>query len=125
VVEAQQVEILLVESDDQETPWLRDAFEETGLIHVVQLVPHVESALAVLRGPDQVSPSLIILNSQTNSSQDEEHLACSLAALGELKSDEDLRSIPVVIIVTDSNVQADVLNAYSHGASSFAYKAGD
>jgi CheY-like chemotaxis protein len=121
VVESQQVEILLVESDDQEIPWLRDAFEETGLIHVVQVVPHVESVFSALRGPDRVSPSLIILNSQTDSDQDDEHLARSLAALGELKSDADLRSIPVVI-VTDSNVQADVLNAYSHGASSFVCK---
>ncbi len=121
MVESQQVEILVIESDDQETPWLGDAFEETGLIHVVQVVPHVESALAALRGPDRVSPSLIILNSQADSHQDEERLTCSLAALGELKSDTDLRSIPVVI-VTDSNVQADVLNAYSHGASSFVCK---
>jgi CheY-like chemotaxis protein len=121
VVRSQRVEILLVESGDQETPWLRDAFEETGLIHIVRVVPHVESALVALRGPDRVSPSLIILNSQADSSQDEEYLARALAGLGELKSDADLRSIPVVI-VTDNNVQADVLNAYSHGASSFVSK---
>lgn len=45
----------------------------------------------------------------------------SLEALGELKSDVRLRSIPVVI-TTSSNLKADILNAYSHGASSFVCK---
>ncbi len=118
MVGSQQVEILLVESDDQQNQWLRDAFEETGLIHVVQVAPHVQAALQALRGPDRVTPSLIILDIQAGTSCDETGLARSLEALGELKGDSELRSIPVVI-VTSSSLQADVLNAYSHGASSF------
>ena len=121
MVGSQQVEILLVESDDQETQWLRGAFEETGLIHVVQVVPHVQAALLALRGPARVTPSLIILDLQSGARSDEVGLARSLEALGELKSDAALRSIPVVI-VTSSSDQADILNAYSHGASSFVSK---
>jgi CheY-like chemotaxis protein len=121
VVRSQQVEILLVEGDDQESQWLSDAFEETGLIHVVQVVPHVKAALKLLRGPDRVSPSLIILDIQGADGSDDFGLAQSLEALGELKGDDALRSIPVVI-TTSNTVQADVLNAYSHGASSFVCK---
>jgi two-component system, chemotaxis family, response regulator Rcp1 len=121
VVRSQQVEILLVECDDQESQWLSDAFEETGLIHVVQVVPHVKAAIAALRGPDRVSPSLIMLDIQGAGGANDFGLAQSLQALSELKGDDALRSIPVVI-VTKNNVQADVLNAYSHGASSFVCK---
>lgn len=121
MVASQQVEILIVENDDPETRWLQDAFEETGLIQVVRVVPHVRAALDALQGSDRITPSLIILDIQTTQRSDEVGLAQSLEALGELKSDAELRSIPVVI-VTGNNQQADVLNAYSHGASSFVCK---
>jgi len=121
VVGSQQVEILLVEGDDQESQWLSDAFEETGLIQVVRVVPHVKSALEALRGSDRITPSLIMLDIQRAANSDDYGLAESLEALGELKGDDDLRSIPVVI-VTSNSLQADVLNAYSHGASSFVCK---
>jgi len=121
VVGAQQVEILLVEGDDQETQWLREAFEETGLIQVVQVVPHVKAALRALRGSHRITPSLVILDIQGPETADASGLTQSLEALGELKGDPGLRSIPVVII-TSSNDQADILNAYSHGASSFVCK---
>lgn len=121
MVRSQQVEILLVEGDDQESQWLSEAFEETGLIHVVQVVPHVKAAIQALRGDGRISPSLIMLDLQGADGPDDFGLAQSLEALGEFKGDDQLRSIPVVI-VTKSNVQADVLNAYSHGASSFVCK---
>ncbi len=121
MVGSQQVEILLVEGDGQESQWLSDAFEETGLIQIVRVVPHVKAALDALRGSDRITPSLIMLDIQRAADSDDFGLAESLEALGELKGDDDLRSIPVVI-VTSNNLQADVLNAYSHGASSFVCK---
>tara|TARA_R110002072_G_scaffold302710_2_gene487803 strand:- start:423645 stop:424616 length:972 start_codon:yes stop_codon:yes gene_type:complete len=121
VVGSQQVEILLVENDDQESQWLSNAFEETGLIHVVRVVPDVAAALTILRGSDRITPSLIMLDIQRGTNAGEFGLAQSLEALAELKGDGSLRSIPVVI-VTSNNLQADVLNAYSCGASSFVCK---
>ena len=121
MVGSQQVEILLVEADDRESQWLSSAFEETGLIHVVRVVPDVAAALRVLRGSDRITPSLIMLDIQGAANASDSGLAHSLEALGELKGDDELRSIPVVI-VTLSNLQADVLNAYSCGASSFVCK---
>lgn len=121
MVGSQQVEILLVEGDDQESQWLSNAFAETGLIRVVRVVPDVAAALHVLRGPARITPSLIMLDIQGAANVSDFGLAHSLEALSELKSDDKLRSIPVVI-VTSSNLQADVLNAYSCGASSFVCK---
>lgn len=124
MVGSQQVQILIVENDDRESQWLRDSFEETGLIHVALMVPDGESALVALRGTDQtvpVEPSLILLDLCRDASCTEADLTGDLEILSELKSDETLRSIPVVIVTT-SNAQADVLNAYSHGACSFVCK---
>lgn len=121
MVGSQQVEILLVENDDQESQWLSNAFEETGLIHIVRVVPDVAAALNILRGSDRITPSLIMLDIQRGANVGESGLAQSLEALGELKGDASLRSIPVVI-VTSNNLQADVLNAYRCGASSFVCK---
>ncbi|MDA1165106.1 MAG: response regulator, partial [Planctomycetota bacterium] len=121
MVGSQQVEILLVENDDQESRWLRDAFEKTGLIHVVQVVPDGPAALQALRGTNRISPSLIMLDSPSVNGGEELGLTASLELLGELKGDSLLRPIPVVV-VTGNNPQADVLNAYSHGACSFVCK---
>lgn len=121
VVTHKQIEILLVENDESESRWLCDAFEETGLIQVVQVVPDVHSALMALRGPGQITPSLILLDTESLGVSDEASLARSLETLAELKGDSELRSIPVVI-VTDNTQQADILNTYNHGASSFVCK---
>lgn len=121
MVGSQPVEILLVESGDQGAQWLYGAFEATGLVHVVRAVPDIQAAMHALRGRDPITPSLIILDLQRPGVPEESSLASSLEALGELKGDPRLRSIPVVI-TTSSTLQADVLNAYSHGASSFVCK---
>lgn len=121
VVRSQQVAILLVGHDEYESRWLCDAFEETGLIQIVQVVPHAQAALMALRNPDQLNPSLIILDTQSSDTSAPTGLAKSLEVLRELKSDAELRSIPVVI-VAESVEQADLLNVYSHGASSFVCK---
>lgn len=117
------VEILLVQSDDLEGRSLRADFDASGLLNVVQTVPSAEAALAALRGTapfeDALSPSLILVDFSGDGR--DESLAQDLELLSELKSDPDLRGIPVVVL-TGSHATADVLNAYSHGACSFVCK---
>lgn len=119
VVDSQQIEILLVENGEGDAQWLRTGFEKTGLINVAQVVDDGASALAFLRGlpPFEVaaSPSLILLDLCREGDSD---LSTDLEVLSELKTAEDTRSIPVVV-VTNNAAQADVLNAYSQGACSF------
>ncbi len=119
MVDSQQIQILLVASNDHGAHWLRSGFEKTGLINVAQVVPDGPSALEWLRGLSPLatapSPSLILLDLCREGDAD---LSTDLEVLAELKSDEAIRSIPVVV-VTNSTAQSDILNAYSQGACSF------
>ncbi len=117
------VEILLVQSDDREGRSLRADFDATGLLSVVETVPDGTTALAALRGKAPfdapLSPSLILVD--LSNGDGDESLERDLELLSELKSDAELRAIPVVVL-TSSHATADVLNAYSHGACSFVCK---
>lgn len=117
------VEILLVQRDDESGQSLRTDFDATGLLSIVQTVPTPESALAYLRSlsqdPSATLPALILVDLECSDS--DPHLAPELELLAELKSDSELRVIPVVVL-TQSHVTADVLNAYSSGACSFVCK---
>lgn len=125
MVVARTIQILLVENEGEDTQSLRSAFEESGVSSVVEAVPDARSAFARLRGEApytaMVEPSLIILDVTVNGSDGVPSISAHLEMLAELKSDEALRSIPVVV-VTSSNAEADILNAYSHGACSFVCK---
>ena len=117
--DSQQIEILLVANGDSGAQWLRSGFEKTGLMNVAQVVPDGPSALACLRGEspfqNAASPSLVLLDLCREGGED---LSTDLEVLAELKGDETIRSIPVVV-VTNNAAQADILNAYSRGACSF------
>jgi len=119
-----RVEILLVESNEQECQWLRTAFEQTGLMNVAHAVSTSREALNCLRtssgSSKPLAPSLILLGQQ-GCPADARSLPDRLELLSELKTDPELRSIPVVV-VTDNNASADILNAYSQGACSFVSK---
>ena len=124
MVGSKQIQILLVESDEAESQWLSSAFEETGLMSVVEVASDGAAALACLRGESPYStpaePSLILIDVHGTAGL-QPALARDLELLAELKSDATLRSIPVVV-VTDSTAESDILNAYSHGACSFVSK---
>lgn len=118
-------QILLVEGESREGQWLRDAFEATGLLEIAQVVDTTKEALASLRSEapfeTSIQPSLVLLDLCLPETPERPSLSTELELLAEMKSDDDLRVIPVVI-VTNSHAEADVLNAYSHGACSFVCK---
>jgi CheY-like chemotaxis protein len=125
VVGARQVEILLVGNCGDDVDSLRWSFNRTGVSNALHTASDAASALACLRGQttngDQhVSPSLILLDLNCPDSG-QPTVAAELELLSVLKSDPELRSIPV-IVVTESSDQADILNAYSSGACSFVSK---
>lgn len=124
-VPASAPQILLVEGESRDGQWLRSAFEETGLLDIAQVVSTADEALASLRGlapfQEAIRPSLVLLDLCVPETPDRPNLSTELEVLAEMKSDDKLRAIPVVI-VTNSNAEADVLNAYSHGACSFVSK---
>ena len=103
MVDSQQIEILLVASDDDGAQWLRTGFEKTGLINVAQVVPDGPGALNWLRSLSPLStetfPSLILLDLCGEGDAD---LSTDLEVLAELKSDEAYRSIPVVVVTNST-----------------------
>ncbi|MBI1311194.1 response regulator [bacterium] len=125
MVESRQVEILLVDDSGHDCESLRASFDQTGLSNVVHVACSGDEALDCLRGDGidgggRIEPSLILLdmNSQADG---QPAVTAELELLSELKSDPDLRSIPV-IVVTASSDEADILNTYTSGACSFVSK---
>ena len=120
------VAMLLVQNDSQESLELRQDFEDTGFVNIMRVVPDAVSALACLHGAPpfatRLEPALILVD--LSSGDGESSLMLDLELLSDLKSDANLRAIPVVILTHNSKA-ADVLNVYSYGACSFVSKPSD
>src|SRR5690349_7197133 len=96
------LKILLVEDDLVDIKSVRRALREKGSSNVIDVVPHGEAALEYLRGNGHPGrrPSLILLDISMPKMDGFEFLQT-------LKSDEALRTIPVIVLTTSRN-SADV-----------------
>jgi CheY-like chemotaxis protein len=117
----QSVVILLAEDDDDDYLLTREAFEEARLINSVYRVKDGEELLEYLRRQGNYSdpataprPSIILLDLNMPRKDGRE-------ALEEIKKDPGLQTIPVVIL-TVSQMEEDIIQTYTHGASSYIRK---
>jgi CheY-like chemotaxis protein len=114
------ITILMADDDEDDRDLARDALEGTGLGERMEFVADGQDLIDYLRhdGPyaDERTPrpSIILLDLNMPRKDGRE-------ALAELKADESLRQIPVVILTT-SHDEVDVQNAYDLGASSYITK---
>lgn len=112
------VDILLVDDNDDDVVLFKEAFEEAHLINIVAVVHDGEQALAYLRRRNGFEnaprPGLVLLDINMPKKN-------GLEVLEEMKSDPDLRSLPVVML-TVSNREEDVVRSYSNGACSYIRK---
>ncbi len=113
--------ILIAEDDEDDWLFLREALEESTHEASLHFVPDGEALLSYLRREGSFadssrfpSPDLILLDLNMPKKDGRE-------ALAEIKGDESLKHIPVVIFST-SQEEKDVLFAYEHQASSFVTK---
>jgi CheY-like chemotaxis protein len=113
--------VLLADDDDDDRMLTADAFREARLLNEMHFVSDGEELLDYLhrRGkfaPPAVAqrPGLILLDLNMPRKDGRE-------ALREIKSDPDLRNIPVVILTT-SETQADINQIYGLGACSYISK---
>ena len=117
---ARPITILMADDDEDDRDLARDALEGTRLGERMEFVVDGQDLIDYLRhdGPyAQVPtprPSIILLDLNMPRKDGRE-------ALAELKADEALRQIPVVILTTSSD-EVDVQNAYELGASSYITK---
>ena len=112
------IEILLVEDSPTDALLTKSALGEAQLLGRLSHVEDGEKAMAFLRKEppyaDAPRPHLILLDLNMPRKDGREVLA-------EIKADEDLRSIPVVILTT-SRAEEDVMQAYQLHANCYIAK---
>ena len=112
------VEILLVEDSLADIELTKLGLREGRIANNLYVVRDGDSAMAFLRREgdyaDVPRPDLILLDLNLPGKDGRE-------VLGEIKADEDLRKIPVVILTT-SSAEEDVIRAYGLHANAFMTK---
>lgn len=112
------IDILLVEDNPGDVRLVREAFTMSALRHQLYALHDGGEALAFLRRQppftDAPRPRLILLDLHLPGRNGHEVLA-------ELKADPDLKHIPV-LIVSSSQAEQDVLEAYNLHANGYVVK---
>jgi two-component system, chemotaxis family, response regulator Rcp1 len=109
------ISILLVEDSPTDAELTREVLREAKVRSTLQVVRDGDAALAFLRGPGR--PDLVLLDLNLPGKDGREVLA-------EIKSDESLKSIPVVIL-SASPADEDVASAYANQANAYIRKPTD
>lgn len=112
------IEVLLVEDSPADVRLTKEAFKEEKLHVTLQVVTDGVEAMEYLRQAGKyaqaVRPDLILLDLNLPKKDGRE-------VLKEIKGDEDLRSIPVVILTT-SKAEEDIIKAYGLHANCYITK---
>jgi CheY-like chemotaxis protein len=114
--------ILLADDDEEDRELARDALQDSRLANQMKFVVDGQDLLDYLRHEgrwagseaDAPRPGIILLDLNMPKKDGRE-------ALAEIKADESLRRIPVVVLTTSSD-EADILSSYDLGVSSFITK---
>jgi CheY-like chemotaxis protein len=117
-VPAQPIDVLLIEDDPGDTLMIREAFEENKVRNRLTCVTDGLEAVEYLRREGDHAgaqrPDLILLDLNLPRKDGREVLA-------EIKGDDDLRTIPVVVLTT-SQAEEDVLRSYKLHANAYVTK---
>lgn len=112
------IQVLMVDDDDGDVELTRTAWKNHKLRVDLHSVPDGEQALAFLRREGQYAqaprPDLILLDLNMPRKDGREVLA-------DVKSDPDLKLIPIVILTT-SSAETDILKSYELGCNCYATK---
>jgi CheY-like chemotaxis protein len=112
--------ILLADDDEEDRELARDALQGSRLANEMQFVTDGQDLLDYLHHKGRWTeenaprPGIILLDLNMPNKDGRE-------ALAEIKADESLRRIPIVVLTTSKD-EADVLATYDLGVSSFITK---
>jgi len=113
--------ILIADDDAEDRMLIKEALDESRLTNSVQFVENGEELLDYLHNRGRFAdkeqyptPGLILLDLNMPKKDGRE-------ALKEIKTDEHLRVLPVVVLTT-SKAEEDILRTYNLGVSSFITK---
>ena len=116
--ESKPVEILLVEDNPGDVELTREALVDTKMHMRLSVVPDGIEALAFLRRErdyaDAPRPDLILLDLNLPKKD-------GRGVLAEIKEDQSLRQIPVVVL-TSSQAEQDIVRAYELHANCYVTK---
>lgn len=104
--------ILLVEDSSTDAFLIQEALRQVAFDHHVEVVTDGVQALERLRTGSRPDLMLLDLNLPRKDGRE---------VLAEVKSDPELRSIPVIVLTT-SSAPPDVAFAYKHHANSYVRK---
>ncbi|MEA2045715.1 MAG: response regulator [Euryarchaeota archaeon] len=112
------VEVLLVEDNPGDVRLTQEAFKEGKLSNGLHVVMDGVEAMAFLRRKgeyaDAPRPDIILLDLNLPKKDGREVLA-------EIKDDDGLKSIPVIILTT-SDAEEDIIRTYNHHANCYITK---
>ena len=112
------IEVLLVEDDEGDVLMTREALDEGKVFNRLSVVGDGVEAVSYLRRSgqyaDAVRPDLVLLDLNLPKRDGRQ-------VLEEVKSDPDLRRIPVVVLTT-SEAEEDVLRSYDLHANAYVTK---
>jgi CheY-like chemotaxis protein len=116
------VTILMADDDEEDRDLTRDALQDARLANEMRFVVDGQDLMDYLRhegryadgSVDAPRPGIILLDLNMPKKDGRE-------ALAEIKSDETLRRIPIVVLTTSKDEQ-DVLGTYDLGVNSFITK---
>lgn len=115
------VDILLVEDNPGDVRLIKEALRDGKLRSTLHVVPDGVEAMAFMRQAGQYvhapRPDLILLDLNLPKKDGREVLA-------ELKADEGLRPIPVIVL-TSSQAEQDILKTYGLNANCYIAKPAD
>ena len=119
--EGKMITILLADDDPDDRKLTQDAFVENRLVNVLHCVEDGEELMEYLRRQgryvdqkDAPLPGLILLDLNMPRKDGRE-------ALKEIKTDPELRRIPIVVLTT-SKAEEDILRTYDLGVNSYVTK---
>lgn len=112
------IDILLVEDSPADVRLTREALKEAKVLNMLHVVQDGMAALEFLRRQGQYAgspqPDLILLDLNLPRRDGRE-------VLGEIKCDEQLKHIPVVVLTT-SRAEEDVVRSYNLHANAYVTK---
>jgi len=112
------VEILLVEDNIGDVGLIEEVFEEAKIRNNLHVAEDGEEAMLYLRGKGKFSgslrPDIVILDLNLPNKDGRE-------VLREIKEDNNLKNIPVIIL-TSSSAEKDLLRAYDLHANAYITK---
>ncbi len=117
-LQTKPIDILIAEDSPTDVMLMREALDHARVLNTLHVVEDGVEAMEFLRREGKHSaaprPDLILLDLNMPRKN-------GLDVLGEIKTDENLQSIPVVIL-TLSRAEADILKAYKHSANCYITK---